>query len=551
VLTLITILPALILAAVGAVVLLSGRRLSIGRAGSVLCWLALIAAAATLTLARPTVPSDPFVRPAVSAVSFDALSRGTAWMALLLGAMTTFLAAIGSSDKRAARQAVVLLSLAGLLLTCVANDFVLLIVGVPGSVLAICIAQLRDAETDDEWAAAVLGLALNLLGALSLVAGALLVGALAGTTNFGELHALPLHGVDATGHIVTRGPRSLPLAGEIGFVLLLAGLGIPFLAAPFQLGAAEIFEGMSPARLGALAVLPRCAVLVGMIRIFVEGMTRYLSTAQTALTAAALVTLLIAAPLAYWQSSLRRLLALVIMVQTGLILFALAAACSEATRPQAVRWLDLQMPGGAGAAWLLFACDSFAMLGLTAVLGSLETSTGRSDELDDFVRRLRHEPWVAGATVLLLMSLAGVPPLPGFWTRVAMLRSILSVSFPAENDFLPHQNTGYVLFSFVAVAAWLAVAAKCLSVAQALLFSTDPVASDAIEPRLLSVGKSRAGLRIGGAIAALLVVVGFVPSLGLHLAARVTLPKAGAVVAAEKQVQPVKQRHRFKSGDSE
>ncbi len=245
-----------------------------------MCWLALLAAAATLALARPAVPSDPFVRSAVSAVSFDALSRGTAWMALLLGAMTTFLAAIGSSDKRAARQAVVLLSLAGLLLTCVANDFVLLIVGVPGSVLAICIAQLRDAETDDEWAAAVLGLALNLLGALCLVAVALLVGALAGTTNFGELHALPLHGVDATGHIVTRGPRSLPLAGEIGFVLLLAGLGIPFLAAPFQLGAAEIFEGMSPARLGALAVLPRCAVLVGMIRIFVEGMTRYLSTAK-------------------------------------------------------------------------------------------------------------------------------------------------------------------------------------------------------------------------------------------------------------------------------
>ncbi len=171
-LTLITILPALILAAAGAVVLLSGRRLSIGRAGSVLCWLALLAAAATLVLVRPADPSDPFVRPAVSAVSFDALSRGTAWMALLLGAMTTFLAAIGSSDNRAARQAVVLLSLAGLLLTCVANDFVLLIVGVPGSVLAICIAQLRDAETDDEWAAAVLGLALNLLGALCLVAGA-------------------------------------------------------------------------------------------------------------------------------------------------------------------------------------------------------------------------------------------------------------------------------------------------------------------------------------------------------------------------------------------
>ncbi len=546
-----TILPTLILAAAGVIALLLERLFRAGRAGSVLCWLALLAAAATLALTQPSFPVDPLPRSTISAVSFDALARGTAWLALLLGAACTLLASIGSSDYRAARQAVVLLSLAGVLLACVANDFLLLIVGVPGSVLTLSIAQLRAAETDDEWTTAVQSLALNLLAAICLVAGALLVGALAGTTNFGELHALPVHGVYATGHAVTRGPRSLPVGGEIGFVLLLAGLGIPLLAAPFQLAAAEIFEGMSPASLGAFATLPRCAALVGLIRIFVEGLPRYVSTAQTALTAVALVTLLIAAPLAYWQSSLRRLLGLVTMVQTGLILFALAAACSETARPDAVRWIDLQVPGGAGAAWLLFAADSCALLGLSAVLASLERSAGRADELDDFVQRLRTEPWIAGATALLLMSLVGLPPLPGFWTRVAALRCGLSVSFPAENDYLPHQNTGYVLFSLVAVAAWLTVAAKCLHVAQAMIFSAEPLPAGVIQPRLVSVGPNRAGLRFGAAVAVLLVALGFVPSLGLHLAARVTRPKAGAVAAAEKSSPAVKKRHHFRSGDSE
>jgi formate hydrogenlyase subunit 3/multisubunit Na+/H+ antiporter MnhD subunit len=252
-------------------------------------------------------------------------------------------------------------------------------------------------------------------------------------------------------------------------------------------------------------------VLVAMIRVFVEGLPRYLSTAQTALTAVALVTLLIGGSLVYWQTSFRRLIALVVMVQAGLILLALAAACSEAARPGAVRWIDRQIPGGAGAAWLLFGADSFALLGLAAIASGLERRDGRVDDLEEFSHRLGGDRLIAAATILLLLSLAGIPPLPGFWTRVAVLRSVLSVNFPPENDFLPHQNTGYVVFALLMVAALLAVAAPCLSVAGRILSSQTPIAGASQTPFATGT-RGRGGLRFGAAIAALLLALGFVPT---------------------------------------
>jgi NADH:ubiquinone oxidoreductase subunit 2 (subunit N) len=549
VLNAIAIVPALIVAAVGVAILLVARVLRIGSFAAVLCWLSLLGASVTLALARPEPAPELPARPPVSAVTLDGLARGTAWMALALAATCAVLTAVGSTPRLAGRYAVVLVSLAGALLACVANDFVPVIVGVPVSALSICVWQFWEAESSHERSVAVQSLVLNLFAAVCLVAGALLVSALAGTTNFAELHALPAHVSAAADHIATHSARALPLAGSVGIVLLLAGLGIPLLAAPFQVAAAEIFEGTTPWSVGLMAVLPRCAALVALIRVFVEGMPRYLSTAQTALSAVAIVTLLIGGSLAYWQTSLRRLIALVVMVQAGLMLLSLAAACSETTRPEAVRWIDQQIPGGAGAAWLVFAVDSFALLGLAAILSGLERSEGHVDDLADFTHMLQNDRWTAVAAAFLLLDLAGIPPLPGFWARTAVLRSVLSVSFPSENDFLPHQNTGYVLFALLSVVAMIAVAAPCLRLATEILFLEAPIAVGEIQTTQPSGWRHRGGLRVGAAIAAAVIVVGFAPNLGLRLAARITVPKpAAGVVAAEKAAQPVKKHRRARGG---
>jgi NADH:ubiquinone oxidoreductase subunit 2 (subunit N) len=551
VVNLLAILPALIVAIAGVALLLLGRVAGLGKLGAALCWLGLLGAAATWVLVKDDPAPEPGTRPVASAVTVDPLARGTAWMGLLLGATCAALGSFGPSPRSGRRQAVVLLSLAGVLLACVANDFLLMIVGVPLSALALSAGQFWEAESAEERWAALRSLVLNVFGAVCLVAGALLVSALAGTTNFAELHALPTHGPPAGGPLVARGARALPLAGEIGMVLILAGCGIPLLAAPFQLAAAEIFEGAAPWSVGAMAVLPRCAVLVAMIRIFVEGMSRYLSTSQTALTAAALVTLLIGGSLVYWQASLRRLIGLTLMVEAGLILLALAAACSEAARPNAVRWIDQQVPGGAGAAWFLFGVDSLAILGLAAILNGLERTGGWLDTLPEFARRLRGDRLIAAATVLLLLNLAGIPPFPSFWARVGVVRAVQSVSFPSENDFLPHQNTGYLLFALLMVAAMLAVAAACLSLVAHVLFSPTPIEDD-LTRTLPGTGPRLGGLKLGAALAVLLLLMGFVPNRGMELAARVTFRKSDhGALSAETSAQPVKKRHRGRPAESE
>jgi NADH-quinone oxidoreductase subunit N len=544
------ILPALVAAIFGVVILLLGGTLRNGRLAAVIGWLGLAAVAVAIASARPETSSQSLVRPVASSVTLDPLARGTAWLALLLAALCAVLAALGSRQRLAGRHAAVLLALGGALLACVANDFLLIIIGVPVAALAVCGGQFWEAETVDERVSAVQSLALNVFAAVCLVSGALLLSKLAGTTNLGEFHALPAHAA-ASGHLAEHSARSLPLAGEIAAVLLLAGFGIPLLAAPFQLAAAEIFETASPSSLATMSVLPRCAALVAMIRVFVEGMSHYLSTSQTALTAVALVTLLIGGALAYWQTSLRRLVALLMMVETGLLLLALAAGCAEAARPGAVRWIDFEMPGGVGAAWLLFAVDSIALLGLATILGSLERSEGRVDDLGELTHLVRGDRLVAGATTFLLLSLTGVPPLAGFWARVAVLRSVLSVSFAPENDFLPHQNTGYVLFALLMITAWLAAAAPALNVARALLVPEPSSDAASGQPTLTAGSHRRGGLRLGATIAALLLALGFVPNLGEHVAARLTFKdrNPGALAADKPIPAPVKKRHRVRGGE--
>jgi NADH:ubiquinone oxidoreductase subunit 2 (subunit N) len=279
-----------------------------------------------------------------------------------------------------------------------------------------------------------------------------------------------------------------------------------------------------------------------MIRVFVGGMPEYLPAAQTALTAVALVTLLIAGSLAFWQTSLRRLLAFLAMSEAGLIAFALAAGCEAGVHRDAVRWLNPQMPGGSGAACLLFSVDAAAILGLMMILSALEKSERRVDDLQEFVGQFAHNRLGAAAAAFLILSLCGVPPLPGFWARVAVLQSVLSVSFSPENDFLPHQNTGYVVFALLAAIAMIAVAAPCLRLATHLLSRESQGVNGGPAPSgVARLGRS--GTLVGAAIAGVLVVSGFFPDFGSQLAARVAFQKpADGALAAERQTPPKKHR---------
>ena len=345
----------------------------------------------------------------------DRLSQSAMWFVLGLGVLMAIAAGDGESNRVGRRLGLLLLSLAGVCLAAVVKDLFLAVVAIELAALPATLVLFVEPDVPNARAAAARSLALNLLALALLLAAAFLVRATFGTANFEELRAaLPQAGS-------TRTMRSVAVAsstaGEICCVLLLSGLGVFFLAAPFQLAAGEIFDGAKFWGVGLTALFPRGAALLLMIRVLVDGPPRLHGTAQTLLTAVGFLTILVGALLAVWQIRIRRLLAFFVVFQSGFILLSLAGACCETARPIATPWLTLDVLGGVGAACFCFAIDAIALVGLLVLVASRRQADQPCDELPQVAAAIRQDKFAAFAFCVLLLSLAGVPPFAGFWPR--------------------------------------------------------------------------------------------------------------------------------------
>jgi NADH:ubiquinone oxidoreductase subunit 2 (subunit N) len=485
----------------------------------------------------------------------DRLSLSAIWLGLGLGLLLALTANDGEIPSAGRRFGLLLLSLAGVCLAAVANDLFLAVIAIELATLPATLLLFSERDTPNAHAAAVRSLALNLLALVTLIVAAVLVRATFGTTNFEELGAA-LSQAEATRHTRAVAVAS-STAGEICCVLLLSGLGVHLLAAPFQLAAGEIFEGAKFWGVGLTALLPRGAALLLMIRLLVQGPPRLHGTAQTLLTAVGFLTILVGALLAVGQVRIRRMLAFFIVFQSGLILLSLAGACCERARPIAAPWLTLDVMGGAGAACFCFAVDAVALIGFLALIGSRQSSGESLDEFQQVTEAIRDHKATAVAVCVLLLSLAGVPPFAGFWPRVAILRSILSISFPAEHGFLPHQNVNYVLVAMVAAAGLILLTTVSLTFVKRILLDDVETSHVEVLPDRAATAstRQRRAVAIGLLSALVVVVLGIFPSAAARSIARGTADEQVVSQNSNRHLSPSgKQsgrRHRAAEDDDE
>jgi len=532
-----TALPAVILAALGLATLIAARILKTDVVCGVICAVALLLFGATLgwkqlaagSLAEAdasTVPNGSVLAAGApsgvngSYLAEDRLSQSAMWFVLGLGVLMAIAAGDGESNRIGRRLGLLLLSLAGVCLAAVVQDLFLAVVAIELAALPATLVLIVEPRAPNARAAAVRSLALNLLALALLLAAAFLVRSTFGTVNFEELRAaLPQAGS-------TRSMQSVAVAsstaGEICCVLLLSGLGVFFLAAPFQLAAGEIFDGAKFWAIGLTALFPRGAALLLMIRVLVGGPPRLHGTAQTLLTAVGFLTILVGALLAVSQIRIRRLLAFFVVFQSGFILLSLAGACCEAARPIATPWLTLDVLGGVGAACFCFAIDAIALVGLLVLVASRRQADQPSDELPQVAVAIRQDKFAAFAFCVLLLSLAGVPPFAGFWPRVAILRTIVSISFPPEHGFLPHQNVNYVLVAMAAGAGLILLTGVSLGfVTKILLDDSETPHIEVLAEEITTARRRRQGAAAIGLFAALSVVVlGLFPGPATRAVAR-------------------------------
>jgi NADH-quinone oxidoreductase subunit N len=304
-----------------------------------------------------------------------------------------------------------LVAMAGLMLAAAARELVLLFVGLElVSIPTYVLLYLgRRDQAAHEAAAKYFYLSL-LASALTLYGLSFLYG-VAGTTNLAGLYArLQPHLGQADGAW---------LLARLGFGLVVGGLGFRLAAVPFHFYAPDVYQGTSSSNAGVLAVLPKAAGLVALVRVVGLAMPGIEDFAWRVMLPVAALTMTVGNLLALRQDHVRRMLAYSSIAHAGYMLVGVSAAL--ATLPTSSVAID-----GLAAAVVYLVVYAVAAAGLFATLSWLGGEGHEIEGVDELAGLARTHPTAAAALAVFLFSLAGLPPLAGFWGKFSVFGSALA-----------------------------------------------------------------------------------------------------------------------------
>jgi NADH-quinone oxidoreductase subunit N len=379
--------PELILAA-GAMVLLMIGVYSGERANALVSGLAaglLIVAAGWILL----YPADgaAFGRAFVS----DPFSRFMKVLALVGSAVTLFMSlGFAKAEKfdKFEFPVLILLSTLGMMVMISANDTLALYLGLELQSLAIYVlaAINRDSLRSTE-----AGLKYFVLGALSsgmLLYGISLVYGYTGNTGF-----------DAIAAALSATDRQLGLV--FGLVFVLAGLAFKISAVPFHMWTPDVYEGAPTPVTAFLAAAPKMAAMALTVRATMGAFAPIAADWQQIIVFISIASMALGAFAAIGQSNIKRLMAYSSIGHIGFALVGLASN-SEA----GVRGVVIYM--------LIYMAMT---LGTFAFILAMRRNNRNVEQIDDLAGLSATNPMMATILTILMFSLAGIPPLAGFWAK--------------------------------------------------------------------------------------------------------------------------------------
>lgn len=312
------------------------------------------------------------------------------------------------------------------------------------------------------------------LGAIA--SGTLLYGIsfLYGITGTIELQALGEHfrGSDALG---------LPLLLALAFIIV--GIAFKFGAVPFHMWLPDVYQGAPTPVTLYVGSAPKIAAFALTWRVLVDGLGGLHESWAGMVVVLAVLSLGIGNIVAIAQSNLKRMLAYSTISHVGFILMGFIVGTQEGLRASMFYTLT----------YVIMATGAFGMIILLSRKGF------EAENLEDFKGLNARSPWFALVMLMIMFSMAGVPPFVGFYAKVVMLESLL---------------VGNML--------WLAVLAVFFTVIGAFyylrivwyMYFSDPVNEESLE----AATDLRVVLSINGLV---LLALGVFPGALLNLCARV------------------------------
>ena len=291
----------------------------------------------------------------------------------------------------------VLSAVLGMMIMICSNDLIVFYMGLELQSLALYVLatfnrdQLKSSEA---------GLKYFVLSALSsglLLYGCSLIYGFTGSTNF---------------DVISEQLNSSDYALTFGIVFILVGLAFKISAVPFHMWAPDVYEGSPTSVTLFFTMVPKIAALTVFIRFLYVPFLNLIDQWQTILIFLSIASMLFGAIAAIGQTNLKRLIAYSSISHVGYTLAGLATGSND----------------GIQSSIIYITIYIIMNLGLFSCLLMMKRNNEYYENLDDLSGLSKNHPLLSISLLIILFSLAGIPPLAGFFAKFYIFKSVLEQS---------------------------------------------------------------------------------------------------------------------------
>ncbi len=293
-----------------------------------------------------------------------------------------------------------LFSIVGMMLMVSANNLLMLYLGL--ELLSLCLYALVAFNRDNGNAseAAMKYFVLGAIASGMLLYGMSILYGLSGSLMLSEISQAVTN---------SEGPQSIGMIFALVFIVV--ALAFKLGAVPFHMWMPDVYHGSPTAVTALIGTAPKLAGFAMIMRLLVEALGGLQADWQQMIIVLAVLSLAVGNIIAIAQTNIKRMLAYSTISHVGFILLGILAGTAE------------------GYSSAMFYTISYAMMSLGGfgVIMLMARQGFEADNITDLTGLNQRSPWFAFIMMILMLSMAGVPPTVGFWAKLAVLTAVVEV----------------------------------------------------------------------------------------------------------------------------
>lgn len=212
--------------------------------------------------------------------------------------------------------------------------------------------------------------------------------------------------------ILYESSQGLNQMAVLGLVFMVVGIAFKLGVVPFHMWVPDVYEGAPTSVTLLIASVPKIAGLALLLRVLAFMLPSMEVDWQPLLIVIAVLSMALGNFVAIVQSNIKRLLAYSSIAHMGYMLLGVLSAT----------------PNGYGAALFYVIVYALMTAGAFGIIIMMSHTGFEAETIDDFKGLNQRNPWLALMMLLIMFSMAGVPPIVGFFAKVAVLEALVKVN---------------------------------------------------------------------------------------------------------------------------